>query len=236
MGQQNWPSRPIRHHRSVDRLEQLVVHIEEALRLAQARDVTRLRLALLLLDSAAELILHRAVDRERQLESTERNLLNIYQEIVSAGRDLPAEDLARMRELEARLPTVSQARRLEKHFDEKAKFLRKRGLLDPAQVRVLRKLHEYRNEAQHNDKIRQCSLHSAVRIYAYLVCTMLRDLPTQGMMMALRVPDPLATYTQGFSGSLRGAQASSARAPYPPRGRRRRGAGARSGRASRRSP
>lgn len=185
----------------MDRLEQLVVHIEEALRLARAQDVARLRLALLLLDSAAELMLHRAVVRERQMEPIERNLLEIYDRMLGAGQELPAEDLQRKRDLEERLPTLSQAKKIDKYFDEKAKFLRRRGLLDPAQVRVLQKLHEYRNEAQHNDALRPGSVQTAVRIYAYLVCTMLRDLPTQGVMIAFRSPDPLAAYMAGYRGN-----------------------------------
>jgi hypothetical protein len=77
---------------------------------------------------------------------------------LGAGQELPVEDLQRKRDLEERLPTLSQARKIDKHLDEKAKFLRRRGLLDPAQVRVLQKLHEYRNEAQHNDALRPGSL------------------------------------------------------------------------------
>jgi hypothetical protein len=73
--------------------------------------------------------------------------------------------------------------------------------LDPAQVRVLRKLHLYRNEAYHRDTLRSGSLRSAVRIYAYLVCTMMRDLRTQGLMISLSLPEGLRPYAARFGGA-----------------------------------
>lgn len=42
----------------MQRLERLVVHVEEAMRLGSMSDEAHLRLALLMLDSASELILH----------------------------------------------------------------------------------------------------------------------------------------------------------------------------------
>lgn len=179
----------------MERLERLVVHVEEALRLARQPDDAHQRLALLLLDSAAELLLHRACENKRVFEHVERHLLDSYQETVEAGRALPEDDAARMRELEQRLPTPKQAAKINRYFDEKAKYLQRNGLLDPAQVRALNKLHRYRNEAYHADELREGSLRSAVRIYANLVCTLLADLPTQGLMISMKpLPASLRAY------------------------------------------
>jgi hypothetical protein len=46
----------------VDSLERLVVHVEEAVRLGCMNDDPHLRLGLMMLDSAAELLLHRECD------------------------------------------------------------------------------------------------------------------------------------------------------------------------------
>jgi hypothetical protein len=75
----------------VDRLERLVVHVEEALRLAREPREAHQRLALMLLDSAAELILHRTCQGERTYEHMQRQVLEMYQAAEAEGRPLDAE-------------------------------------------------------------------------------------------------------------------------------------------------
>src|SRR4051794_35335838 len=67
-----------RHPDGMERLERLVIHVEEALRLARYEDEAHLRLALMLLDSAAELILHRAVQTKVDLQYWEAHMLKSY--------------------------------------------------------------------------------------------------------------------------------------------------------------
>ncbi len=59
---------------------------------------------------------------------------------------------------------------------------------------MLRKLHAYRNEAYHRDKVRSGSLRSAVNFYSYLVCTMMRDLNVTGGAVTLSSPAGLKPY------------------------------------------
>lgn len=59
---------------------------------------------------------------------------------------------------------------------------------------MLRKLHAYRNEAHHRDRVRSGSLRSAVNIYSYLVCTMMRDLNVTGVAVRLSTPVALKPY------------------------------------------
>jgi hypothetical protein len=183
----------------VDRLERLVVHVEEALRLVRQPGEAHQRLALMLLDSAAELLLHRACQGERRFEHVHRQLLELYQAGEAGGRPLDAEEQARKIDLEGRLPTAKESKQIDRLFDAKAEFLEKRGVLNSAQVRVLRKLHLYRNEVYHRDTLRSGSLHSAVRIYSYLVCTLMRDLRTQGLMIRLTLPEGLFRTQQGWA-------------------------------------
>lgn len=77
-------SRPSsRHAGSMERLARLVVHVEEALRLARYEDEPHLRLALMLLDSAAELILHRSV--QLRFTTVKSQLLNTYDRAQQQG-------------------------------------------------------------------------------------------------------------------------------------------------------
>ena len=65
----------VRHDVQVENIERLLVHVEDAYRMAVVRDPAHLRLSLLLFDSAAELILHRATgDGLRWQEYPRRSL------------------------------------------------------------------------------------------------------------------------------------------------------------------
>lgn len=178
----------------VERLERLVVHIEEGLRLAKYQDEAHLRLALLLLDSAAELLLHRAVQSKLHLQELRSQLLQSYDRAEASGHKLTPQEKQSQLELRAEVLSATKRRELERNFDAKAEFLVARGDLPEAQSRVLKKLHAYRNEAYHRDQVRPGSLRSAVRIYSYLVCVMLRDLQTWGLMITLSYPEGLKPY------------------------------------------
>lgn len=178
----------------MQRLERLVVHVEEALRLAECDDEAHLRLALMLLDSAAELILQRAVQTKVALQYWDTHMLNKFDRAEQQGMQLPEDVRKSQAELRSRVLSTSKLRLLERNFDAKAEYLAELGDLPVAEVRVLRKLHAYRNEAYHRDKVRPGSLRSAVNIYSYLVCTMMRDLKITGLAISLEVPVGLKRY------------------------------------------
>ncbi len=178
----------------MERLERLVVHIEEALRHGREEREPHLRLALLLLDSAAELILYRAVQAKLTWQHVDARLLAALDRAQAQGAQLSDEDRARQAELRTKVLSKTQRRSLERNFDAKAEYLVTQGDLPGATARALRKVHEYRNEAHHRDTVRAGSLRSAVDIYSYLVCTLLRDLNTIGPMVALGVPAGLRRY------------------------------------------
>lgn len=183
-----------RHAGRMERLERLVVHIEEALRQGREKGEPQLRLALLLLDSAAELILHRAVQAKLTWQHVDAQMLAALDRAQAQGAQLSDEDRARQAELRKKVLSKSQRRTLKRNFDAKAEYLVAQGDLPVATARALRKVHEYRNEAHHRDTVRAGSLRSAVDIYSYLVCTLLRDLNTMGPMVALGVPAGLRRY------------------------------------------
>lgn len=185
----------------VERLERVVVHVEEALRLAGMPDEAHQRLALMLLDSAAELLLHRACERKLQFAALEERLLEAMRDAQARGAELDEEDTRRLAELESTVPSPKQRKQIERYFDAKAEFLESRDALDRSQVRVLAKLHRYRNEAYHRDTVRDGSLASAVRIYGYLVCSLLRDLDTDAIVTHISEPPGLRLYMADARGT-----------------------------------
>lgn len=160
----------------MERVERLVVHVDEAVRLSEARDVSRLRISLLLLDSAAELILYRESSHRLAWEEPLLQHLASFESQEKHGHKLTPRQARHREELRATTTPKAERRRIERYFDAKAEFLHKAGVLPEAYVRCLRKLHKYRNEAYHNDHVRYGSLLSAVRIYIYIVCEMMRGM------------------------------------------------------------
>ena len=55
-------------------------------------------------------------------------------------------------------------------------------------ARVLKKLHKYRNEAYHRDQLRLGTLMSAIKIYVYLVCSLMQDFPMHGTGGFIHLP------------------------------------------------
>jgi hypothetical protein len=156
----------------VERLERLVVHVEEAVRLGTMNDVPHLRLGLMLLDSAAELLLHHECHSRLQLAEEYRHMVRVAEEVLAIGKE--PEWLAELRE---KVVPAAQCRRINRDFGAKCDYLLDLGVLAEPHARVLKKLHKYRNEAYHRDRLRLDTLASATKIYVCLVCSLMQDLP-----------------------------------------------------------
>lgn len=141
----------------MDSLERLVVHVEEAVRLATMDDDPHLRIGLMLLDSAAELLLRRQCSwRVRRAKQAGE---------LSSGK----------------------AKQIDRQFPDKCDYLLGIGLLTEPHATVLKKLHDYRNELYHRDQVRLATLASATRIYVYLVCSLMQDFPLHEREGLIRV-------------------------------------------------
>lgn len=103
------------------------------------------------------------------------------------------------RRRQRKVTTPKRCRKIERFFDEKAAFLGEAELLQPAQVRVLKKLHKYRNEAYHEDRLRPHTLDSALRIYILMICSLLQNLPIHCFESSGRLdaPPTVAKYLGG---------------------------------------
>jgi hypothetical protein len=197
----------------METLERLVVHVEEAIRHATMNDDPHLRLGLLLLDSAAELLLHRECQSRLRWADLDAQLLRRAEELKAAtGRE--PEWVAELRE---RALTPARRKKIDRDFGVKCDYLEGLGTLAGPHARVLKKLHKYRNEAYHRDQLRLGTLASATKIYAYLVCSLMRDFPMHGTDGFIHLPDrppagllkylavgdewlPLAVDTEGSTG------------------------------------
>ena len=159
----------------MQRLTYILFQLDEALRYIDDGRIERLRLALLLLDNAAELQLDRRVRDHLGIEEinerTRQQALLITELMPESQAELPEI----LTELVAWEPlTKAQKRALDRFFDEKLRFLSERyTTLDPAVAKILSYLHRYRNEAYHEARVRIETVRTAALIYFEVNCALL---------------------------------------------------------------
>ena len=151
----------------------VLFQIDEARRYLESGRLEGLRLALLLLDNAAELQLDRRVREEMVIEEWNENTRTLALLIPEPERP------ARLQELVAWMPlSAREKRNLERGYDKKLEFLSfRRSLLDPRLAGILGYLHRYRNEAYHEGRVRPATLRTACLILIEANCQLLESLP-----------------------------------------------------------
>ncbi|MFH9228752.1 hypothetical protein [Streptomyces lydicus] len=180
----------------MERLELIVVQLEEAKGMIEKGRVPNLRLAYLLIDSVTELILHRTVQTELQHQEMLKKLLLAYQQNESYGMSVDAEEVA---SIEAKIVSKSDLKGIDRNFDAKVGLLVRRNLLDKALGPVLEKLHKYRNEMYHRDKLRPEIIRPATLIYFDSACTVLESY----RQMIITYPSDLGAEICRFTGGRR---------------------------------
>ena len=140
-------------------LRRTVVQLEETKRFILDGEVARLRLALILLDNAVEVMLHRRV-------SAELDGANVYARRLRKFPDGPldAQGEARRQEIAAKVIPPARKKKIARFFGEKLTLLSECGSLPAATARALRHLHDYRNELQHHDHVRPESIRTAALV------------------------------------------------------------------------
>lgn len=155
----------------MERLVTIVDQLEETKRLILIGDLSRLRLALLLLDNASEILMYRAVvqelswrDRKGRIFSSATNHMSGI-ELDALKKDLGYE------------PLSAKARKtLLWEYDAKVDFLstvKEDRRLPIATGRVLKATHRYRNEAYHRDRIRRATIEPVVFVLFEIVTDLL---------------------------------------------------------------
>ncbi|MFI1063863.1 hypothetical protein ACH4TC_18490 [Streptomyces spororaveus] len=156
----------------MERLELIVVQLEEARGMIEKGRVPNLRLAYILIDSVTELILHRTVQAELWNQNALKKLLLSYQQDAALGIAGAAAEVA---SIESQVVSESDLKGIDRNFDAKVRLLVRRQLLDAALGPVLEKLHKYRNEMYHRDKLRPEVIRPATLIYFDSACTVLNS-------------------------------------------------------------
>src|SRR5215469_10978049 len=179
----------------MEQLQYVIIQLEEAKRYIEMKSVPYLRLALLLLDNAAEIQMYRTIEHElvyndwyRKMQDT---ILKTIKDHPRSGDELPPmlQDIVHMT-----LISAKDKKRLSKYFDEKLKYLgaelphhisrqhetelqiETTQYLDESVAEVLSHLHAYRNEAYHKAKVRPETLSTAALILFEINCDLFLSL------------------------------------------------------------
>lgn len=157
----------------MERIQSTVIQLAEAKRFLLDGRAPYLRLALILLDNAAELLMQRAVTSETAYS-------DMYSRMLHHHRDAPNRE-----ELEAHIVPPQQLAKLKRFFDEKALFLsRDRGRIAAPLARVLRHLHRYRNEVYHSDQLRPESIRPATLLLFDIDCELFTQLGQDSIVIS----------------------------------------------------
>lgn len=143
----------------MERLHRTVVQIEVAKQSIQNGDLAHLRVALILLDNAVEVMMHRIIKDELfHTDMYERMLRNF----PKGPLDAKGEELRR----EMASHVISRRRRdeIRRYFGAKVDFLSDRDRIPRPGARALKHLHNYRNETQHEDLVREESIRAVVML------------------------------------------------------------------------
>jgi hypothetical protein len=157
----------------MDELERAVVQLWEAKRLAARGDVAHGRLALLLLDNAAEMSLMRAAKSSMAWAEMYNNMAYVMRSVEPG--DEKGQKLKE--EIEARTLSKDRRWRIERYFELLVDYVfsNEKNLLPPEFAECLKILHRYRNAAHHRDTVREDVLGPAVQILFFLCCHLLKN-------------------------------------------------------------
>lgn len=150
-------------------LSGILFQVEEACRFVEDGRQEPLRVALLLLDNAAELQMDRAIRAELSDADFREKLRTLALEIPDAERPPDLQWLIDWKPL-----TRKQKTQIDRNFNEKVDFLASLpDKLDPAIQAPLKHLHQYRNQAYHRGQVRPATLTIACRLLVEINCELL---------------------------------------------------------------
>lgn len=159
----------------LERLEMMAVQLDEASAFLARGSVNHARLAFILLDNAAEVIMRRNIEERLAGNMLMERVLRQWVEILEQD---PANAEARRHHDEVAREVVPRAARkdLARSFDAKVDFIRDQGDIQETESRVLKKLHRYRNELYHRDRLRPETVRSACLMYFEITCALFEKL------------------------------------------------------------
>lgn len=179
----------------MERIVVVVDQFEEARNLIKVGTIAHLRMALLLLDNGAEVLMYRAVVNRMQHHEWGSRLLDRAREVMSTEKLVEFQKEFNIRPLSAK-----ERKALLHDYAAKVNFLVSEAKLPKAVGEVLKAIQRYRNEAYHRDKIRKETLRSAVVVLYDVAVELLTRLP--GLTVGYSSGDDWTGFCQryGFKG------------------------------------
>jgi hypothetical protein len=159
----------------MDKVAQVVDQIEESKRLIQIGKLSDLRMALILLDNVAEVLMHRRAESEiAWSDHWEYDLKRM--ESWQHAQD--PHFLEYKTEVAGRVISSPHKREIRQTFEAKPKFLSEdRHEIEEFLARTIGIIHRYRNKAYHRDNVRKETLRTIVLLLFELVCDLVVALP-----------------------------------------------------------
>jgi hypothetical protein len=165
--------------RKMERLVYMVEQIDEAGRLLGLKSAPHARMALLLLDSAVEILMYRTVMDELWFDDAWSST------VQSARASLPPDKAEVLIQESGYTPIPAKQRKAMKRlFVPKVDFLVRNQKVPQAVGQVIKALHRYRNDAHHRDKVRSETVHAAAVIYYEVACELLATLLPTSMVFS----------------------------------------------------
>jgi hypothetical protein len=154
----------------MQRLTYVLYQLDEARRHLEGGRLEQVRLALLLLDNAAELQIERRVSDELTSENLRERLRTRAHTLrIPKGFSEGLDELAEWQPL-----TAKDKERLAKSFPAKVGYLSERHhVIDASIAAVLSHAHRYRNEAYHEGRVRRETIRTAAVILFEINCLLL---------------------------------------------------------------
>ena len=153
-------------------LSYVLLQIDEACRYIQDGRLAQLRIALLLLDNAAEIQMHRCATERLSYEDMKERIRRKALDIPEGRRPDNLQELVQWEPLD-----VKKKRAVHRYFDEKVSYLAERAdKLDSRLVAPLSYLHKYRNEAYHYAIVRRETIETAAKLLLDINCELLLNL------------------------------------------------------------
>lgn len=159
----------------------LLFQIDQAHKYIIGGRIEQLRVALILLDNATEIQMHRHINEELNHEWLIDKIRN---RVIASLADRPETDLPNDLIEIVNFSPLSKADiwKLEHNFNDKVDKLSTRWkLLDKNLVSPIKYIHRYRNEAYHHAKVRKDTIKSATLISLILNCELLECLKYRGI-------------------------------------------------------
>ena len=149
----------------MDKLVLIVDQISLAKSLIGSGTISSMRIALLWLDNATEILMYRKIQAEYVFGELYQRMLD---KLNVRPLDIEGEKLKG--EITRKAISPKQKKSLDWDYDSKTRFLTDKQVINDQEAAFMRIMHQYRNDVYHNDVIHRDVLHHMTSIFFDLIC------------------------------------------------------------------